>query len=77
MEQLVIDISSSEDAHLIKELLKHFKKVEVKSFVSDIAEKEMKFRIQQGLKDADSGNVKSWSSIKENLTNKIKSHKNK
>ena len=42
MEQLVIDVSSNEDAHLIKELLKRFKNVEVNSFNSNISEKEIK-----------------------------------
>jgi len=77
MEQLVIDIASDEDAHLIKELLKRFKKVDVKSFYSDIAEKEMKFRIQQGINDADYGNKKSWNTVKENLEKKTQSYKKK
>jgi hypothetical protein len=68
MEQLVIDIESNDDAHLIKELLKRFKKVEVKSFTPDINEKEIQFRIQQGIKDADYGNVKEWNTVKEQLT---------
>ncbi len=77
MEQLVIDIESNDDAQLIKELLKRFKKVEVKSFISDINEKELQFRIQQGIKDADSGNIKEWNIVKANLTKKILSQKNK
>lgn len=77
MEQLVIDIESNDDAQLIKELLKRFKKVEVKSFVTSITEKEMQFRIQQGLRDADRANVKKWETVKENLVHKIQSYKNK
>jgi hypothetical protein len=69
MEQLVIDIESNDDALLIKELLKRFKKVEVKSFASDINEKEMQFRIQQGIKDADFGNVKDWNTVKDRIGN--------
>lgn len=75
MEQLVIDIQSSKDAHLIKELLKHFKQVEVKSFSTELNGKEAQFRIEQGLKDADRNNMKSWSTIKNELTNKIQTHK--
>ncbi len=77
MEQLVIDVSSNEDAHLIKELLKRFKIVEVNSFNSNISEKEIKFRIQQGIKDADFENVKEWNTVKTSLSNKIKSYKKK
>ena len=77
MEQLVIDIESNDDAHLIKELLKRFKKVEVKSFIPNVNEKEMQFRIQQGIKDADYGYVKEWNTVKEQLTRKIQSQKNK
>ncbi len=75
MEQLVIDIESNDDALLIKELLKRFKKVEVKSFTSDINEKEMQFRIQQGIKDADFGNVKDWNTVKTELATKIVQYK--
>ncbi|MBK8350851.1 MAG: hypothetical protein IPL21_03910 [Saprospirales bacterium] len=75
MEQLVIDIESNDDALLIKELLKRFKKVEVKSFASDINEKEMQFRIQQGIKDADFGNVKDWNTVKTELATKIVQYK--
>ncbi len=75
MEQLVIDIESNDDAVLIKELLKRFKKVEVKSFASDINEKEMQFRIQQGIKDADFGNVKDWNTVKTELATKIVQYK--
>jgi len=77
MEQLVIDIESNDDAHLIKELLKRFKKVEVKSFIPNVNEKEMQFRIQQGIKDADYGCVEEWKTVKEQLTRKIQSQKNK
>lgn len=75
MEQLVIDIESNDDALLIKELLKRFKKVEVKSFASDINQKEMQFRIQQGIKDADFGNVKDWNTVKTELATKIVQYK--
>lgn len=75
MEQLIIDIESNDDAQLIKELLKRFKKVEVKSFSSDNSDKEIKFRIQQGLNDAACGRVKDWNSVKQNISSRIKTHK--
>lgn len=77
MEQLIIDIETQEDAQLIKELLKRFKNVEVKSFHSDIPSKEINFRIRQGIKDADSGNVKDWNLLKNSISEKLQSHKQK
>ncbi len=77
MEQLIIDIETQEDAQLIKELLKRFKSVEVKSFHSDISSKEINFRIQQGIKDADSGNVKDWNLLKNSISEKLQSYEQK
>ncbi len=76
MEQLVIDIKSDEDANLIKELLKRFKTVEFNSFTPNLSIVETKFRIQQGIKDADYGNVKDWNAVKTSLSNNIKTYKN-
>jgi len=74
MEQLVLDIHSKHDADLIKELLKKFKNVDVLSFSSNLSSKETKQRIAEGINDANSGNVKSWKTVKAKLSKKIQSH---
>ena len=75
MEQLVLDIHSDDDANLIKELLKRFKKVDVMSFSPALPEKKVKERILKGLADADAGNTKPWKTEKERLLKKIKAKK--
>lgn len=71
MEQLVLDISSAKDATLIKELMKHFKGVEVSSFSTELSQTQVQKRIAKGLKDADEGRVKSWKEVKSKLTKRI------
>lgn len=75
MEQLVLDIHSDEDANLIKELLKRFKKVDVMSFSTSLPEKKIKERILKGIADADAGNTQHWKTEKERLVKKIKAKK--
>ena len=58
MEQIVLDISSSKDALLIRELMTRFKGVEVSSFSTNLSSNQARQRIEKGLKDADEGNVK-------------------
>lgn len=72
MIQLVLDIQSTDDANLIKELLKRFKKVDVVSFTTDLHQKQMEKRIMEGISDADAGNTKSWADEKSRLIKKIK-----
>ena len=71
MEQLVVDISSAKDATLIKELLKHFKGVEVNSFSTSLSSRQVQQRIAKGLKDADEGRVKPWKEVKSKLLKRI------
>jgi hypothetical protein len=73
MEQLVLDITSEKDATLIKELLKHFKSVEVNNFATSLTPAQMRKRIEEGIKDADAGNVKNWKDVKSGLLKRIKS----
>ena len=73
MEQIVLDISSAKDAVLIKELMKRFKGVEVNSFSTSTSAKEVKHRIELGLKEADAGKVKPWKEVKANILKKINS----
>ena len=73
MQQLVLDISNDKDANLIKELLKRFKGVEVNAFATDLTSKQMQQRINEGLHQADEGNVKPWKEVKARLIKKIKS----
>jgi len=73
MVQLVVDIQSEKDAALIKELLKRFKNVEVADFSPAISSTQMRKRIQQGIADADSGNVKPWKEAKAGLLARAKS----
>ena len=73
MQQLVLEISSDKDADLIKELLKRFKGVEVNSFSTALTSKQMRERIEEGLKQADEGNVKSWKQVKSALVKRIQS----
>ena len=72
MQQLVLDISSDKDANLIIELLKRFKGVEVNSFTTDLNSKQLQRRIQDGLQQADAGNVKPWKEVKSNLLKRVK-----
>ncbi|HRG87449.1 MAG TPA: hypothetical protein PLW44_00400 [Chitinophagales bacterium] len=73
MEQLIIDVQSSKDAALIKELMKKFEGVEVNSFSNNLSSTETQRRIEAGLKDAEEGRVKPWSEVKERLVKRIKS----
>jgi hypothetical protein len=73
MEQLVLDITSEKDATLIKELLKRFKSVEVNNFSTSLTSTQMRKRIEEGIKDADEGNVKPWKEVKSDLLKRIKS----
>lgn len=73
MEQLVIDIASQKDAQLIRELMKRFKGVEVNSFSTSLSQKTTRQRIAQGIEDANNGNVKPWSEVKNKLLKQIKS----
>ena len=73
MEQIVLDISSAKDAALIRELMKRFKGVEVNSFSAAISSKEVRQRIETGLKEAEAGKVKPWKEVKANLLKKINS----
>ena len=68
-----MDISSEKDAELIKELLKRFKGVEVNNFSTSLTATQMRKRIEQGIKDADAGNLKPWKEIKSGLLKRIKS----
>jgi hypothetical protein len=73
MQQLVLDIASDKDADLIKELLKRFKGIEVNSFSPALSSKQINKRIEEGLKQADEGNVKPWNEVKARLIKRIKS----
>ena len=73
MQQLVLDISNDKDASLIKELLKRFKGVEVNTFATDLTSKQMQQRIDEGINQADAGNVKPWKAVKARLIKRIKS----
>ena len=72
MEQLVLDISSEKDATLIKELLKRFKGVAVNNFSTSMTSAQMGKRIEQGIKDADAGNVRPRKDVKSDLVKRIK-----
>jgi hypothetical protein len=73
MVQLVLDISSEKDAALIEELLKRFKSVEVNNFTASITGTQMRKRIEEGIADADNGNVKPWKEVKAKLLARVKS----
>lgn len=73
MVQLVLDISSEKDAALIEELLKRFKNVEVNNFTSSLTKAQLRKRIEQGIADADKGNVKPWKEVKVKLLARVKS----
>ena len=75
MQQLVLDIRSDKDANLIKELLKRFKGVEVNSFATDLNVNQVESRINEGLKQADQGDVKPWKEVKSRLLKSIQSKK--
>ena len=75
MQQLVLDIRSDKDANLIKELLKRFKGVEVNSFATDLNVNQVESRINEGLKQADQGDVKPWKEVKSRLLKSIHSKK--
>jgi len=73
MEQIVLDISSTKDATLIKELMKRFKGVEVNSFSTTLPPAKCSKGFQKVLKDADEGNTKSWKEVKSKLLKRIQS----
>ncbi len=72
MVQLVLDISSEKDAALIEELLKRFKGVEVNNFRPSLSVAQTRKRIEEGIADADSGNVKPWKEVKAGLLKRMK-----
>jgi len=71
MEQITLDISSAKDAALIKELMKRFKGVEVNTFSSSISTKEIRKRIETGIKEADEGKGMPWKEVKKDLLKKL------
>ncbi len=71
MEQLVIDVKSAKDAALIRELMKRFKNVEVNSFSTSLNAAQIRQRIEEGIKDANEGNVKPWKEVKAKLLKRI------
>jgi len=73
MQQLVLDIRSDKDADLIKELLKRFKGVEVNSFSTSLNSDQVQKRIEEGLKQAEEGDMKPWKHVKSQLLKRIKS----
>jgi hypothetical protein len=72
MVQLVLDISSEKDAALIEQLLKRFKGVEINNFTTSLTGAQTRKRIEEGIADADNGNVKPWKEVKSKLLKRIK-----
>ena len=71
MEQLILDISTKKDVALIKELLTHFKGVKVNGFSSLLGVTQTAKRIEEGLRDAEEGDVKPWNEIKPTILKRI------
>jgi hypothetical protein len=71
MEQIVLDISSAKDAALIRELMKRFKGVEVNSFSPAVSSKQVRQRIEAGIKEADEGKGMPWKEVKKDLLKKL------